>query len=76
MTSLPARVFGFKDRGVLRGGAIADIVLFDPATIIDRATYENPHQLATGVSWVIVNGIVAWKNGEPTGARAGKILKR
>lgn len=76
MTGLPARVFGFKDRGVLRGGAIADIVIFDPATIIDRATYENPHQLATGVSWVIVNGVLAWKNGEPTGAHAGKILKK
>jgi N-acyl-D-amino-acid deacylase len=76
MTSLPARLFGLTDRGGLRSGALADIVIFDPDTIIDRATYENPHQLATGVSWVIVNGVVAWKNGEPTGARAGKILKR
>lgn len=76
MTSLPARVFGFKDRGELRTGAIADIVIFDPATIIDHATYEHPHQLATGVSWVIVNGVVAWKNGEATGARAGKILRK
>lgn len=76
MTSLPARLFGLKDRGVLRSGAIADVVIFDPNTIIDHATYENPHQLATGVSWVIVNGVVEWKNGAPTGARAGKILKR
>lgn len=76
MTSLPARVFGFKDRGQLRSGAVADIVIFDPAAIIDHATYENPHQLSTGVSWVIVNGVVAWKDGAPTGARAGKILKR
>jgi N-acyl-D-amino-acid deacylase len=76
MTSLPARVFGFKDRGELRSGAIADVVIFDPATIVDHATYENPHQLATGVSWVIVNGVVEWKDGSPTGARAGKVLKK
>ena len=76
MTSLPARVFGFKDRGELRSGAIADIVIFNPAAIIDHATYEHPHQLATGVSWVIVNGVVEWKHGAPTGARAGKILQR
>jgi N-acyl-D-amino-acid deacylase len=76
MTSLPARVFGFKDRGVLRTGAVADVVVFDANKVVDRATYENPHQLSTGVSWVIVNGVVAWKNGEGTGARAGKILKR
>ena len=76
MTSLPARVFGFTDRGELRTGAIADIVVFDPAMIADRATYENPHQLATGVSWVIVNGVVEWKNGAPTAARGGKVLKR
>jgi N-acyl-D-aspartate/D-glutamate deacylase len=76
MTSMPARVFGFKDRGELRGGAIADIVVFDAGKIIDHATYENPHQLASGVSWVIVNGVVEWKDGAPTGARAGKVLKR
>ena len=76
MTSRSARVFGLKDRGELRTGAVADIVIFDPATIIDHATYEDPHQLATGVSWVIVNGVVAWKDGAPTGARAGKISKR
>jgi N-acyl-D-amino-acid deacylase len=76
MTSMPARVFGFKDRGQLRSGAIADIVIFDPATIVDHATYENPHQLATGVSWVIVSGVVEWKNGAPTGAKAGKVLRK
>lgn len=76
MTSLPARVFGLKDRGELRSGAIADIVVFDPQTIIDHATYEHPHELATGVSWVIVNGVVEWKDGAPTGARAGQVLKK
>ncbi len=76
MTELPARLFALTDRGVLRGGAIADIVVFDPAVIVDHATYENPHQLATGVSWVIVNGVVAWKNGAATGARAGVVLRK
>ena len=76
MTTLPASVFGFKDRGSLKVGAIADIAIFDPAKIIDRATYEQPHQLATGTSWVIVNGKVAWKNGVGTGVRAGAVLRR
>lgn len=76
MGGLPARTFGLNGRGEFRNGAMADIVIFDPATIIDHATYENPHQLSTGVSWVFVNGAVAWKNGAPTGVRAGKILKR
>jgi N-acyl-D-aspartate/D-glutamate deacylase len=76
MTSLPAEVFGFKDRGVLRTGAVADVVIFDPAAIVDHATYEHPHELSTGVSWVIVNGVVEWRDGAPTGARAGRVLRR
>ncbi|MEI6246455.1 MAG: amidohydrolase family protein, partial [Acidobacteriota bacterium] len=76
MTSLPARVFGFTDRGSIRTGAIADIAIFDPAKIVDRATYDNPHQLATGVSAVIVNGQIAWKDGKGTGARAGQVLRK
>jgi N-acyl-D-aspartate/D-glutamate deacylase len=76
MTSLPAAVFGFKDRGQIRAGAIADIAIFDPAKVADRATYENPHQLATGMSWVIVNGQVAWKDGKGTGVRAGQVLRK
>ena len=76
MTSLPALVFDMKDRGVIREGAIADLVIFDPATIQDRATYREPHQLATGVSWVLVNGQVAMKEGTLTGIRAGKVLRR
>jgi N-acyl-D-aspartate/D-glutamate deacylase len=77
MTALPSRVFGFADgRGTLKSGSSADVVIFDPATIIDRATYEKPHQLATGVSWVIVNGQIEWKDGKPTGVRAGKVLRR
>ena len=76
MTSLPAQVFGFKDRGQLRVGAVADIAIFDPAKVVDRATYANPHQLATGMSYVIVNGQVAWTDGKGTGVRAGQVLKK
>ena len=76
MTSLPAQVFGFKDRGQLRVGAVADIAIFDPAKVVDRATYANPHQLATGMSYVIVNGQVAWRDGKGTGVRAGQVLRK
>ncbi len=75
MTSLSARVFGLTDRGEVREGAVADIVIFDPATIQDRATYDDPHQHATGVHWVLVNGQVAVEQGVPTGALAGKVLR-
>ena len=75
MTSLPALVFRMKDRGVIREGAVADLVIFDPATIQDQATYRHPHQLATGVSYVLVNGQLAMDNGRLTGARAGRVLR-
>jgi N-acyl-D-amino-acid deacylase len=75
MTSLSALVFRMKDRGVIREGAIADLVIFDPARIQDQATYQNPHQLATGVSYVLVNGQLAMDDGKLTGARAGKVLR-
>jgi N-acyl-D-amino-acid deacylase len=76
MTSLPARVFGLIDRGELRPGAIADLVVFDPATIQDHATYEAPFAMATGMAWVVVNGQVAIADGTPTGALAGRVLRR
>jgi N-acyl-D-amino-acid deacylase len=75
MTSLPALVFRMKDRGAIREGAAADLVIFDPAAIQDRATYRNPHQLATGVSYVLVNGQVAMDDGKMTGLKAGKVLR-
>ncbi len=59
MTSLPAHVFGFTGRGEIRAGAFADIVIFDPAKVIDKATYQSPHQMAEGIDWVIVNGQIA-----------------
>jgi N-acyl-D-amino-acid deacylase len=75
MTSLPATVFGFADRGVLREGAYADVVVFDLARIRDRATYKDPHQLAEGVVNLLVNGTFTIQNGRPTGALAGKVLR-
>ena len=76
MSSFPAQRMGIEDRGVLRPGLKADIVVFNPATIIDRATFEKPHQYAEGVSAVIVNGQIALSGGKMTGARAGRILRR
>jgi N-acyl-D-amino-acid deacylase len=75
MTSLSASVLRMKERGVIREGAAADLILFDPAKIQDQATYQNPHQLATGVSYVLVNGVLALDGGKFTGARAGTILR-
>lgn len=76
MTSFPAQTFGLADRGVLRPGAFADVVLFDPEAIGDRATAANPTALSTGVLYVFVNGKLALANGKPTGARAGQGLRR
>lgn len=76
MTSLPASVFGMKDRGVIREGAAADIAVFDPATVRDRATYTDPHQLAEGMSWVLVNGAAVIQDGRFTAALPGKVLRR
>jgi len=76
MTSLPASVFGLDGRGELREGAFADLVVFDPAKVIERATYQQPRELADGMDWVIVNGAIARKDGAFTGVRAGKVLKK
>jgi N-acyl-D-amino-acid deacylase len=75
-TSLPALVFSLPDRGAIREGAWADLVVFDPATIQDEATYDHPHRLATGVSYVLVNGTPAVDGGQLTGAKAGRVLRR
>ena len=76
MTSLPAAVFGLTDRGVLREGAAADIVIFDPARVRDRATYSDPHQLSEGMSSVIVNGTVVVDDGRFTQALPGRVLRK
>ena len=74
LTSLPAATLRVKERGRLAPGYFADVVAFDPRTIADRATYEKPHQYATGVSYVIVNGKVVLDGGRHTGARPGAIV--
>lgn len=74
-TSLPASRLALRDRGLLKEGYRADVVVFDPATIADRATYDAPHQYPTGLSYVIVNGEVTVENGEHTGAGAGAVLR-
>jgi N-acyl-D-amino-acid deacylase len=75
-TSLPARVFGLSDRGVIAEGMAADMLIFDPDTILDTATYDAPTGMARGVGHVIVNGVPAWSDGEAAGRRAGRILSR
>jgi N-acyl-D-amino-acid deacylase len=75
LTSLPADVLSLKDRGRLRSGAFADLVIFDLKTIQDHSTYAKPMQYATGVTDVFVNGVLALKGGEPTGASTGRVLR-
>jgi N-acyl-D-amino-acid deacylase len=75
MTSLAAQRVGINDRGLLRPGMFADITVFDPAVVIDQSTYENPSQLATGVSYVFVNGIPVVDGGQLTSALPGRALR-
>jgi N-acyl-D-amino-acid deacylase len=75
MTSLPAKNLKLEKRGVLKSGYFADIVIFDPATIRDNASFENPHQFATGVKHVFVNGYHVFRNGWHSGEYAGRFLK-
>ena len=74
MTSLPANRLGLADRGILRAGMKADVVVFDPATVKDTATYENPAQYSKGIDWVLVNGKAVVANGKPTNALPGEVL--
>ncbi|HEX8232902.1 MAG TPA: D-aminoacylase [Caulobacteraceae bacterium] len=75
MSALPAKNLSLEGRGMLKPGYFADVVVFDPAKVQDHATFEKPQQFATGVNWVLVNGGVALKNGEPTGAATGKFVR-
>jgi N-acyl-D-amino-acid deacylase len=75
MTSLPARTFSLKDRGLLKPGMVADLVLFDPDRVEDKATFPDPHQYSEGLDVIIVNGKVAVENGKLTEARAGKVVR-
>jgi dihydroorotase/N-acyl-D-amino-acid deacylase len=76
MTGMPAARLGVQDRGILRVGAFADIVVFDPATVADRATFAEPHQYPVGIDYVIVNGKLAVDGGKFSDVRAGRVLRR
>jgi len=75
MTSLPAQTFGFRDRGLIREGFAADLVIFDDNTILDQATFDKPHQFPVGISFVIVNGAPVFENNQMTAARPGVALR-
>jgi N-acyl-D-amino-acid deacylase len=75
LAALPAATLSLQDRGMLKAGDFADVVVFDPATIQDHATYEQPAQLATGVEEVWVNGVRALRHGEATGAASGRVVR-
>jgi N-acyl-D-aspartate/D-glutamate deacylase len=76
MTSMPAARFRLERRGLVRAGFKADLVMFDPETIIDRATFKEPQLISEGVSRVFVNGVEVWAEGKTTGKLPGKALRR
>jgi len=76
MSGFPARRLGLRDRGLVEEGLVADLVVFDPETIIDRATFEEPHQYPEGIPHVLVNGVAVVDQGRHTGARPGRVLRR
>lgn len=76
MTSLPASILGLADRGTIKEGMWADLVIFDPATVADKATFEDPFQYPVGIDTVLVNGVVVLDDGKHTNARPGKVLRR
>jgi N-acyl-D-amino-acid deacylase len=73
-SGLPAEMLGFKDRGQIKEGYIADVVVFDPETVTDKATFENPHQYSEGILYVLINGVSVIENGQFTGTLAGSPL--
>jgi N-acyl-D-amino-acid deacylase len=74
MTSLPAQTFNLKDRGLIREGFAADLVIFDETEIADKSTFENPHQYSEGFSTVVVNGAIVFDGKQMTGAMSGQPL--
>lgn len=76
MTGLPAKTIGMRDRGLIKPGMVADLTVFDPDTVIDHATYDNPTLMSDGIIHTIVNGQVAWRDSAATGIQAGEILLR
>ena len=75
MTSLPAQTFRVKKKGLVKEGLDADIVIFDPDTVLDRATFDDPRQRPEGIVWVLINGRVAVEKGKVTGEARGKVLR-
>jgi N-acyl-D-amino-acid deacylase len=75
-TLLPAGIFGLKKRGSIKEGMYADIVVFDPETIIDRATFDNPYQRSSGIQHVLVNGVPVIREGVFAGHFPGRVLRR
>jgi dihydroorotase/N-acyl-D-amino-acid deacylase len=76
MTILPAQRMGLKDRGLLKVGNYADITIFNPKTIIDKSTFENPHQYPVGIPYVLINGKIMVDNAVYKDLRAGLVLKK
>ena len=76
MTGLTANRFGIIDRGKLAEGVFADVTVFDPETVIDRATFAKPTEPSLGIRFVLVNGALVWREGSATGARPGRPLPR
>ena len=76
MSGFPAIRMNMKERGIIKTGMVADIVIFDSEKVIDNATWENPHQYPDGIPHVLVNGVPVVKNGTHTGATPGKVLRR
>lgn len=75
LTSLPAENLSLRERGSLKPGYFADLAIFDPAKIQDRATFDKPHQYSTGMRFVLVNGVPVLRDGEPTDARPGRVVR-
>ena len=76
LATMPAERFGFTNRGMIKEGYWADIVIFDPSKVGDKATFDSPHQYSIGFRYVLVNGHLVVNEGEPTGARPGKVLRK
>ena len=76
MTGLTAKTFGLSDRGVLKEGFAADLVLFGEGEVAEGSSFESPIAPAKGIDTVIVNGEPVWREGKPTGARPGRVLRR
>ena len=76
LSSLAAANVGIEDRGRIEGGMLADLVLFDPETVVDRATLEDPAAVSEGISVVWVNGVMVYREGRATGAYPGRVVRR